>query len=145
VLRKYTKKRIKSKNRIFGLTCRYLGNIIPEPTAKAIKSEATSLLQNDTCSVVDIESLEQSMKKKILRSIMNITEKFLPTLDANGNRAIDTIKARFCVDGRGQIRSDYKPDEIESPTASTAAIFPVAQMAAAERRFMLVGEIGSAY
>jgi hypothetical protein len=58
------------------------------------------------------------MKKKILRSIMNVTEKFLPNLDVNGNRAIDKIKARFCVDGLGQVRSDYKPDEITQDTYS---------------------------
>jgi hypothetical protein len=114
--------------------------LFPEPTAKAIKSEMTSLLANDTFTAVDINTLDQTMKKKILRSIMNITEKFLPNLDANSNRAIDKIKARFCVDGRGQVRSDYKPDEIESPTPSTAAIFTVAQLAAGEKRFVMVGD-----
>jgi hypothetical protein len=56
-----------------------------------------------------------------------------------------TAKAISSGLGRGQVRSDYKPDEIESPTASTAAIFPVAQLAAAEKRFVMVGDVGSAY
>ena len=76
---------------------------------------------------------------------MNVTEKFLPTVDSNGNRELDKIKARFCVDGRAQVRADYNSDEIESPTASMAVIFTVAQIAAAEKRFIMVGDVGSAY
>ena len=70
-----------------------------------------------------------------------VTEKFLPTVDSSGNSELDKIKARFCVDGRDQVRSDYRTDEIESPTASMAAIFTVAQLAAAEK----LGDVGSAY
>ena len=43
------------------------------------------------------------------------------------------------------MRTDYKPHEIESPTASMAAIFTVAQLAAAEKRFVMVSDVGSAY
>jgi hypothetical protein len=63
--------------------------LFPVPTAKAIKSEVISLLANDTFEVVDRNSLTPTQAGKILRSIMNITEKFLPTLDANGNREPD--------------------------------------------------------
>ena len=55
---------------------------------------------------------------------------------------IDKVKARFCVDGRAQIREDYKADEVESPTAT---MFTVAQIAAVENRFIMVGGVGSAY
>ena len=119
--------------------------LFPGPTASAIKSEVTSLLAKGTFSAVDRGSLTPGQQKRILRSIMNVTEKFLPTVDSSGNRELDKIKARFCVDGRDQVRSDYKTDEIESPTASMAAIFTVAQLAAAEERFIMVGDVGSAY
>ena len=58
---------------------------------------------------------------------------------------IDKVKARFCVDGRAQIREDYKADEVESPTATIASMFTVAQIAAVENRFIMVGDVGSAY
>jgi hypothetical protein len=119
--------------------------LFPEKTAFAIESEVKSLLAKDTFSGVHMSQLTQPQRNKILRSIMNVTEKFLPTLNSEGNREIDKVKARFCVDGRAQVRTDYKPDEIESPTASMAAIFTVAQLAAAEKRFVMVGDVGSAY
>ena len=118
--------------------------LFPEKTALAIESEVTSLLAKGTFSGVHMSQLTQPQRNKILRSIMNITEKFLPTLNSEGNREIDKVKDRFCVDGRAQVRTDYKPDEIESPTASMAAIFTVAQLAAAEKRFVMVGDVGSA-
>ena len=119
--------------------------LFPGPTSLAIKSEVKSLLEKGTFSGVDKNSLTKGQQKRILRSIMNITEKFLPSVDSNGNRELDKIKARFCVDGRDQVRADYTSDEIESPTASMAAIFTVAQLAAAEGRFVMVGDVGSAY
>ena len=119
--------------------------LFPEKTAFAIESEVKSLLAKDTFSGVHMSQLTDTQRKKILRSIMNVTEKFLPTLNSEGNRENDKIKARFCVDGRGQVRADYKPEEIESPTASIAAIFTIAQLAAAEKRFVMVGDVGSAY
>jgi Reverse transcriptase (RNA-dependent DNA polymerase) len=76
---------------------------------------------------------------------MNVVEKYLPTLDSEGNRALDKVKARLCVDGRGQDRTEYRQDEIESPTANIASIFTIAQIAAAEGRFIMVGDVGSAY
>ena len=119
--------------------------LFPGPTASAIKSEVTSLLAKGTFSVVDKGSFTQAQQKRTLRPIMDVTEKFFPTIDSCGNRELDKIKARFCVDGRDQVRSDYRIDEIKSPTASMAAIFTVAQLAAAEERFIMVGDVGSAY
>ena len=58
---------------------------------------------------------------------MNVVEKYLTTLDDTGNGAMDKVKARLCVDGRGQDSADYHITEIESPTANIASIFTVAQ------------------
>ena len=76
---------------------------------------------------------------------MNVIEKYLPTLDSTGNRAIDKVKARLCVYGRAQDRADYLITEIEAPTASTASIFTIAQIASAEKRHVMVGDVGTAY
>ena len=92
-----------------------------------------------------MEQLSPTQRQKILRSNMNNVEKYLPTLNSNGDRQIDKVKARFCVDGRAQVREDYAADEVESPTATIASIFTVAQIAAVENCFIMVGDVGSAY
>jgi hypothetical protein len=76
---------------------------------------------------------------------MNVVEKYLPTLDSDGNRALDKVKARLCVDGRGQDRTEYRQEVIESPIANIASIFTIAQTAAAEGKFVTFGNVGSAY
>jgi hypothetical protein len=119
--------------------------LFPDKATAAIESEVKSLLAKGTFSGVHMEQLSPTQKQKILRSNMNVVEKYLPTLNSNGDRQIDKVKARFCVDGRAQVREDYAADEVESPTATIASIFTVAQIAALENRFIMVGDVGSAY
>ena len=66
----------------------------PEKTALAIESEMKSLFAKDTFSGVHMSQLTQKQRNKILRSIMNITQKFLTTLNSEGNREIDKVKAQ---------------------------------------------------
>jgi Reverse transcriptase (RNA-dependent DNA polymerase) len=119
--------------------------LFPAETGKAIELEVAALLNKTTFLAVDGDAPPHNMRKRTLRSIMNVVEKYLPTLDADGNRALDKVKARLCVDGRGQDRGEYRLDDIESPTANIASILTVAQIAAAEERFVMVGDVGSAY
>jgi Reverse transcriptase (RNA-dependent DNA polymerase) len=114
-------------------------------TQKAIELEVASLLAKTTFIKVNADIAPHNKRKRTLRSIMNVVEKYLPTLDPDGNRALDKVKARLCVDGRGQDRTEYRQEEIESPTANIASIFTIAQIAAAEGRFVMVGDVGSAY
>ena len=58
-------------------------------------------------SGVDVSTWAVDKKKKILRSIMNIVGKYHPTLNANGSRSRDNVKASLCVDGRAQQRDRY--------------------------------------
>ena len=116
-----------------------------EKTTTAMEGEVRSLLVKKTFTGVDVSGWPYEKKTKILRSIMNIVEKYHPTVDDNGERSVDKVKARLCVDGRTQERSTYRPQEIESVTASIAAIYSIAQLAAAEGRFTMVGDVGSAY
>ena len=116
-----------------------------DKTASAIEGEVGSLLAKKTFTGVDVSTWAIEKKKKILRSIMNIVEKYHPALDEKGARSVEKVKARLCVDGRAQDRDYYRPDEIESPTASISSIFTVAQIAAAEERFVMIGDVGSAY
>jgi Reverse transcriptase (RNA-dependent DNA polymerase) len=119
--------------------------MFPEKSTLAMEAEVASLLGKQTFKGVHRGSLSTDQRKRILRSIMNITEKFLPTLNDKGVREIDKVKSRLCVDGRAQSREDYLPEEVESPTASIASIFAVAQIAALERRFIMVGDVGTGY
>lgn len=119
--------------------------LFPDKTMAAMEGEVKSLLGKQTFSGVHKGALTFTQRQRILRSNMNVVEKYLPTLDATGNRAIDKVKARLCVDGRGQDRADYLVTEIESPTANVASIFTVAQIAAKEGRYVMVGDVGTAY
>jgi Reverse transcriptase (RNA-dependent DNA polymerase) len=114
-------------------------------TQKASGLEVASLLAKTTFIKVDADIAPHNKRSRTLRSIMNVVEKYLPTLDSDGNRALDKVKARLCVDGRGQDRTEYRREEIESPTANIASIFTIAQIAAAVGRFVMVGDMGSAY
>jgi hypothetical protein len=114
-------------------------------TEKARELEVTALLSKMAFEAVDADKPPHNQRKRTLRIIMNVVEKYLPTLDSTGNRALDKLKARLCVDRRGQDRGEYRQEEIESPTANIASIFTIAQIAAAEGIFVMVGDIGSAY
>ena len=135
----------KPVDRLNLMSIKKAARMFPEKSTLAMEAEVASLLGKQTFKGVHGRSLTNDQRKRILRSIMNITEKFLPTLNDKGVREIDKVKARLCVDGRAQSREDYLPEEVESPTASIASIFAVAQIAAMERRFIMVGDVGTAY
>ena len=117
----------------------------PIKETEAIRSEVKSLLGKETFEGTYMSSLSQDLKHKTLQSMMRVDEKFIPRIGNDGNRLLDKIKARFCVDGRGQIRADYLPEEIESPTACIPSVFTVSMIAAAQGRCVRVGDVGTAY
>jgi hypothetical protein len=86
-----------------------------EKATLAMEAEVTSLLGKRTFKGVHGGSLTGDQRKLILRSIVSIMEKFLPTLNDSGEREINQVKARLCVDGRAQSREDYLPEGVESP------------------------------
>ena len=132
-------------DRVAFMTVSRAMKLFPEKTATAMHGEVKSLLGKHTFSGVHLNSLTYGQRKKILRSNMNVVEKYLPTLDETGNRAIEKVKARLCVDGRAQDRADYHISEIAAPTANIASLFTVAQIAASEGRHVMVGDVGTAY
>jgi hypothetical protein len=77
-------------------------------TEKARELEVTALLSKMAFEAVDADKPSHNQRKRTLRFIMNVVEKYLPTLDSAGNRALDKVKARLCVDGRGQDRGEYR-------------------------------------
>ena len=117
----------------------------PDKANAAIESEVKLLFAKGIFLRMHMKQLSPRQKQRILRSNMNAVEKYLPTVNFNGYRQIDKVKARFCVEERAQVREEYAPDEAESPTLSIAAIFTLAQIPAVENRFIMVGDVGSAY
>ena len=65
--------------------------LFPDKATAAIESEVKSLLAKGTFSGVHMEQLSPTQKQKILRSNMNVVEKYLPTLNSNGDRQIDKV------------------------------------------------------
>ena len=82
-----------------------------EKTAVVMEGEVRSLHSKQTFSGVFGNTLTYEQGRKVLRSNMNVIEKFLPPPDNTGNRAIDKVKARLCVDsreGKGRAKVEAK-------------------------------------
>ncbi len=94
--------------------------------------------------IIEYASLTQAQRKGIIRSQMNVTQKYAPSSDGNG-KITDKLKARLVGGGDGQDRNLYSRIDTSSPTASTSAILIIAQLAAAEGRHVISLDIGSAY
>ena len=69
--------------------------LYPGQSREAMISEVRSLLNKGTFLGVHKHKLSQEMQGKILRTIMNAAEKWLPDLTINGNKQLDKIKFRF--------------------------------------------------
>ena len=95
--------------------------LFPDKTAAAMEGEVRSLLGKNAFTGEIASTLTYEQRRKVLRCNMNVVEKYLPTLNETGNRAIDKVKTRLCVDGRGQDLSDYHVTEIESTSIFVVA------------------------
>ena len=116
----------------------------PDEALPVIKKELETLLRLKAFHGRDYDELDHSQRKGIIRSQMNVTQKYAPSSDGNG-RVKDKLKARLVGGGDCQDRSLYSRADTSSPTASTSAIMIVAQLAAAEGRHVISLDIGSAY
>ena len=116
----------------------------PDGALPVIRQELETLLRKRVFHGRDYATLTDSQRKSIIRSQMNVTQKYAPSSDGNG-RIKDKLKARLVGGGDGQDRNLYSRIDTSSPTASTSAILIIAQLAAAERRHVISLDIGSAY
>jgi Reverse transcriptase (RNA-dependent DNA polymerase) len=116
----------------------------PDGALPVIRQELETLLRKRVFHGRDYTSLTDTQRKSIIRSQMNVTQKYAPSSDGNG-RVKDKLKARLVGGGDGQDRNLYSRIDTSSPTASTSAILIIAQLAAAERRHVISLDIGSAY
>jgi hypothetical protein len=116
----------------------------PATARPAIEAELKTLIDKGVFRPVKVSSLSPTQRAGIIRSQLNVTQKYLPTTDGTG-RVKDRVKARLVGGGDCQDRSQYTAAETSSPTVSTTSIFLLAQIAAAEGRDVTTIDIGSAY
>jgi Reverse transcriptase (RNA-dependent DNA polymerase) len=126
------------------MTARKASKESPDEAIPVIKKELVTLLDKHAFHGVKYDNLNPGQRKGIIRSQMNVTQKYAPSSDGNG-RVKDKLKARLVGGGDCQDRSLYTRADTSSPTASTTAILIIAQLAAAEGRYVISLDIGSAY
>lgn len=129
---------------VYHMTARKALKESPDEALPVIRQELETLLRKKVFRGRNYEDLTQAQRKGIIRSQMNVTQKYAPSSDGNG-RVKDKLKARLVGGGDGQDRNLYSRTDTSSPTASTSAILIIAQLAAAERRHVISLDIGSAY
>jgi len=98
--------------------------------------EFGSIIDKDVFDPVVWESLTRKQQESTITSFMFLKEKILPE---------PKLKSRFVGGGHKQDRSVYDPEETSSPTASNAAVYSVAAIAAHEGRKVRTMDVGSAY
>ena len=106
----------------------------------AIKSqykEIKALLDNGTFEGVIPGSLTNSQKKKIIRTIMFLKEKYA----ADGS--FEKLKARLVANGSQMDRDKSK--DVSSPTISLIALLVISALAAREGREIATMDVGSAF
>lgn len=116
----------------------------PTTARPAIEAELKTLIGKGVFRPVKLTSLTTAQRVGIIRSQLNVTQKYLPTTDGAG-RIKDKVKARLVGGGDCQDRTQYSASETSSPTVSTTSIFLIAQIAANEGRDVTTIDIGSAY
>jgi Reverse transcriptase (RNA-dependent DNA polymerase) len=116
----------------------------PTTARPAIEAELRTLINKGVFRPVLTSTLTPAQRKGIIRSQLNVTQKYLPTTDGTG-RIKDKVKARLVGGGDCQDRGLYSTAETSSPTIATTSIFLLAQIAAAEQRTVITLDIGSAY
>ena len=129
---------------IFHMTAKRALKEDPTTARPAIEAELRTLIGKGVFRPIKTSQLTPEQRASIIRSQLNVTQKYLPTTDGTG-RIKDKVKARLVGGGDCQDRSKYTTSETSSPTVSTTAIFLLAQIAAAEGRDIVTIDIGSAY
>ena len=129
---------------VFHMTARRALREDPATARPAIEAELKTLISKGVFRPVQVSALTPTQRAGIIRSQLNVTQKYLPTTEGAG-RVKDKVKARLVGGGDCQDRSQYSAAETSSPTVSTTSIFLLAQIAAAEGRDVTTIDIGSAY
>jgi hypothetical protein len=110
---------------------------MPKKALRAMVSEISQIIEQNTVKPVDVKKLTRKRMKKIIISSIFLKEKYL------SNGQFDKLKARLVAGGHMQDRSLY--DDLSSPTVSTVGAFITATLAAREARHVVTVDIKGAY
>jgi hypothetical protein len=86
---------------------------------------------NGEFRLVRTSTLSRAQRVSIIRSQLNVTQKYLPTSDAAG-WIKDEVKARLVGGGDYKDRSQYSETEASSLKGSSVSVLLIAQIAADE-------------
>lgn len=103
----------------------------------SLKQELENLLKKETLNPVLMKDLSKTQRKKVIRSVVFLKEKF----DSRG--VFEKLKARLVANGKQQVREDI-PNR-ESPTVSTTNLFIMLCVAVREGRLGSTHDIGAAF
>ena len=143
--RKYPSRERKPPNRLtLHMTAKRALREDPATARPAIEAELKTLISKGVFRPILTSTLTESQRRGIIRSQLNVTQKYLPTTDGAG-RVKDKVKARLVGGGDCQDRELYSAAETSSPTISITSIFILVQIAASERMTVVTLDIGSAY
>ena len=106
---------------VFHITAKRALREDPATARPAIEAELKTLIAKGVFRPVLTSSLTPTQRTNIIRSQLNITQKYLPTTDGTG-RVKDKVKARLVGGGDCQDRTQYTAAETSSPTISTTVI-----------------------
>ena len=105
----------------------------------SITKELVGLHKAGSLGRVKKSDLSLRQRKKMIRSMMFLKEKYLPSGE------FDKLKARLVAGGHMQDRSEYTWKDTSSPTVSLSAVYMVAGIAAREQRVVATADVGMAF
>ena len=108
-----------------------------EEARAVIMAELRQMVHKKVWHGVHMASLTPAERRAVIRSSMFLKDKFL----ASG--AFEKFKARLVAGGDQQDHGLY--ENLSSPTAATTSVLSIAAIAAAERRRVVVMDIGGAF
>lgn len=121
----------------FKITVRSAMRDRPAEALPVILAELEQMIRKGVWHGVRTRDLTSKQRQGIIRSSMFLKDKYL----ASG--AFEKFKARLVAGGDQQDKGLY--DNLSSPTAATASVLAVAAIAAAERRIVIITDIGGAF
>ena len=105
----------------------------------SITKELVGLHEAGSLGKVRRSELSYKQRKKMIRSMMFLKEKHLPSGE------FDKLKARLVAGGHMQDRMEYTSKDTSSPTVSLSAVYMVAGIAAREERVVATADVGMAF
>ena len=130
-----------AEERIYGMRIGVRDAVARLGTAatESITRELVGLHEAGSMRKVRKCDLSRNQRKRIIRSMMFLKEKYLP----NGD--FDKLKSRLVAGGHMQDRSEYTAKDTSSPTISLSSVYMLAAISAREERIVATADVGMAF